>query len=385
MKLAWIVGGFAVFCFASLLFARQGVVITSDGKRFEGDISDTGNAYEVVSMDPNRANAVNRLKIPKPAVKDIIYADNVGQAIKIEQGKLAPDDVNGRVDLAKWAIQNRAYEAARDVLEEAKKIDPNNKDVNSLLTTVYAQLHIKPGTPATVPAAADGAPAATQPTSSAAPKRMVTTDEINRIRQLEWNQKDPIRIRIDADARQKFLAGSGMSPAEFQRLPPEQQAIQILNNGKKDLAAGVHILSDPPSVSDFHKLQRAFFLPGCAAGNCHSGTSSKGGNFYLYNADTPAAIYTNFLTMQTFAKKIDVQRYLIDRQHPDGSLLLQYMLPPDVAETPHPPAGNYKGAVKIKNDPKFQQANNWVQSLNPVLPNYDIDLTTDAPKKEGAK
>ena len=84
MKLAWIVGGFAVFCFASLLFARQGVVITSDGKRFEGDISDKGNTLEVVSMDPNRANAVNRLTIPKPAVKDIIYADNVGQAIKIE-------------------------------------------------------------------------------------------------------------------------------------------------------------------------------------------------------------------------------------------------------------------------------------------------------------
>ena len=40
----------------------------------------------------------------------------------------------------------------------------------------------------------------------------------------------------------------------------------------------------------------------------------------------------------------------IDRTRPEGSLLPQYALPPDLADVPHPPTPAYKGAVKNKTD-----------------------------------
>jgi hypothetical protein len=320
-KLPWIVGGLMVLMFGSLLLARQGTVVTKDG-RFTGDVTDLGNAYQVVQPDPSKGpNGKTTFTIPKTTVVDVLW-------------DTAP----------------------------------------------------KPATPPTTNPSAT--PPATQPAgptsrTSEPPKRMVTADEINRIRQLEWSQKEPINVFVDRDVVEKYLSNNpNMTRQEFARLPKEQQAIDIMND-RPDLASGIHMRADPKPIADFHQKIQRILQQGCAVAGCHGGTNSKGGNFYLYNGDTPPVYVTNYLTLQTFAPKVkDVQMPLIDRQNPENSLLLQYMLPPEVAVTPHPAAPPYKGMVKTSKDPRYQAVYGWLQELNPLLPNYDIDLTKEPPKKD---
>jgi len=72
----------------------------------------------------------------------------------------------------------------------------------------------------------------------------------------------------------------------------------------------------------------------------------------------------------------------VDRQNPDASLLLEYMLPPDVAKIPHPPTvPPYKGAVKTKSEVRFARVSQWIHDFTGIQPTYGIDLTTEAPKK----
>jgi hypothetical protein len=324
-KLPWIVGGLMIFTLGSLLLARQGTVVTKNGGHFAGDVTDNGNTYDVAQPDPSKGpNGKKHITIPKAEAVDVLWDAAPGMA--------------------------------------------------------------KPATPpATNP---DATPPATQPAApttrtSEAPKRMVTPEEINRIKMLEWNQKDPINVFIDRDVAEKYLNNNpNMTRQEFARLPKEQQAIDIMTD-RPDLDSGIHFRSDPAPVSDFHIRIQRILVQGCAAAGCHGGTNAKGGNFYLYSGDTPPVYYTNYLTLQTFAPKVkDVPMPLIDRQNPENSLILQYLLPPEVAVNPHPAALPYKGLVKSSKDPRYQSVYAWIRELNPLLPDYNIDLTKEPPKKE---
>jgi len=321
-KLPWIVGGLMILSLGSQLFARQGTVVTKDGTRFAGDVTDNGNVYDVAQPDPTKGpNGVKHIKIPKAEAVDVLWDSTAKPA--------TPPVTNPSVT-----------------------------------------------PPATQPAG---------PTSrtSEKPTRMVTPEEINRIRQLEWSQKEPIQVFIDRDVVEKYLNNNpNMTRQAFARMAKEEQAISIMND-RPDLDSGIHFRSDPKPIADFHlKIQR-ILVQGCATAGCHGGPNPKGGNFYLYNGDTPPVYFTNYLTLQTFAPKVkDVQMPLIDRQNPENSLLLQYMLPPEVAVTPHPAAPPYKGLVKSSKDPRYQAVYGWLTELNGLQPNYEIDLTKEAPKKD---
>ena len=311
-----------VLTLGSLLLARQGTVVTKDGTRFTGDVTDNGNSYDVAQPDPSKGpNGKKHITIPKGEATDVLW-------------------------------------------------DATPKPATPPVTN-----------PAVTPPASQ--PAGPTSRTSEAPKRMVTADEINLIRQLEWSQKEPINVFIDRDVIEKYLSNNrNMTRQEFARLPKEQQAIDIMAD-RPDLDSGIHMRSDPKPIADFHQKIQRILQQGCAVAGCHGGPNPKGGNFYLYSGDTPPVYMTNYLTLQTFAPKVkDVQMPLIDRQNPENSLLLQYMLPPEVAVTPHPAAPPYKGMVKTSKDPRYQAVYGWLTELNPLQPNYDIDLTKEPPKKE---
>jgi len=163
---------------------------------------------------------------------------------------------------------------------------------------------------------------------------------------------------------------------------PDRIVASHLTDGKPDLALGVHLLSDPVQVAHYKVMQPAL-LAGCGTSGCHVGPSAKGGNFVLFQGDQAAQVYTNFLTLQTFTKAIDkTPMSMVDRQNPDSSLLLEYMLPPDVAKVPHPPTvPAYKGTVKTKSDVRFARVAQWIHDFSGIQPAYGIDLTTEAQKK----
>ena len=388
MKLQWIVGVCVVAMLGSVVLARQGMVVTQDGQRYTGDVVEQATSVNIVQPDPKGGKRT--VTINKGNIKDIVYADQVAEQVKKSVAKLGRRDADGRVSLAEFARDNGAYDVARDVLEEALKIEPDNKRAKDDLESVDAQIRLQRGEKPLPPTSqtSNETPTTRESTSEAPSSpmatRMVTPEEINRIRQLEWDKNQQLRITIDADARKRFLAGSDVTVAQFQRLSVQEQAVQILTNGKPDLWSGVHILTDPATVSDFKARIQKIVIAGCATSGCHGGPKHDGGTFYLFTSAPNAneMAYTNFVIMQTYVQTVDkVQKPLVNREFPERSTLLQYMLPQNVAETPHPKATNFRSMVRTKSDPRFQQTFAWIHELPSSLPDYGIDLTKEPEKK----
>ncbi len=372
---------------ASALLARPGVVLTQDGNRFEGDVVENKEKGTVDITPPGGLTVT----ISHANVSSITYSDEIDKAVRQKLAKLDHNDLAGHLDLAHYAMDHHSYDTAHEVLEDAR---PRNRQVNDMLDSVNQQIRARG--PTTAESVATTLPAAAQepvtrlpnePQDSSGVTRMVTPEEINRIREVELGKNDTsVRVRIEADARKKFLSFTGMSNSEFSRMAPVQQAYMILDQGKRDMRDGVHILSDPPPLLSFRKEVVRSLLTGCATSKCHG--SHSAGNFYLYpQAENEAAIYTDFVILQKYARTINGRRYqFIDRETPDQSLLLQYVLPPEFAEIPHPGKTSYKGIVHSRNDQHYKQILNWISTQLPLpAPDYGfIDLSAPPTTKPAA-
>lgn len=375
-----LVGGLALMAVTStVLLAQQGTVTTKDGKQYEGNVTEKGQILEITGVpgldgpvEVNRAN-----------VESVTYPDKVADEVRAALPKLKSDDFKSRIELAKVAIDAHAYDAARDALNEAAKISPGNAEIAELRQKIAAQM---PAAPTTAPAAPTTAPGPAHLAPGALPppalKRNIVPFEINEVRQLEWRGEDePIRVILDADAKRRFLQHyTDITAADFNALTPVQQANLMLSKGPPGVFPGVQIMSDPAAILEFKRGVSRVILQSCATANCHGG--DKAGTFKLINpAAGTTALYTDYVILQT---SVGVNgpggRPIIDRVNPEASLLLQYMLPPDQADTPHPKTPAYHGAVRNKNDPRYMEILHWIQSLNPVAPRYGIDLTQEAPK-----
>ena len=112
-------------------------------------------------------------------------------------------------------------------------------------------------------------------------------------------------------------------------------AWEIVKHGPPGLRKDVKITSDPGSILSYRtKVYRWVIIMDWARHN-----TEKGGKFYLYteplNAD--ATIVTDYLILQQFAMTIgNVEDQMVDRLHPENSLLTQFALPPAIANLPHP-------------------------------------------------
>jgi hypothetical protein len=388
--LRWLVGSLAVLTLTSLLMARDGTVVTKDGQSYEGDVTEKGDIIEIKSAD-----VTGPIGIKKANVQSVQYVDDTAATVKANLAKLDKRDVKARIALAHQAFDGRAYEVARQALSEAQAIEPNNREAADLLAQVNR--HLAPASQPTAPEPAAGGPPAPGPATKPAldvfiAKREVTPEEINRIRQVEWRKDEPlpIKVRIDRDVVTKFLTTyTELTRQEFAKLPADQQGSLILTKGRPDLRTGVHVESDPVSILEYRKNVHHVVVQGCAVAGCHS--ANKAGTFNLVSGNNDVAVYTDYLILQKYSKSIPpkagesgkpVQRSVVDREYPDQSLLLQYMLPPSAADIPHPAVPNYKGAVKTASAAGYTQTAHWISQLNPIAPDYDIDLSKDPPKKE---
>lgn len=219
-----------------------------------------------------------------------------------------------------------------------------------------------------------GAPPAAAAPARAGIGRLVTPEEMNLIAQDEWQQGQLVHPTFRNDVRRKYVAQQGIEPVTFNRLTPPQQAWAIVKNGTPEMRKDV-ILSDPPVILNFKKVQQSILSTGCAS--CHSGDKAAGTFSLHFPADSQAATYTNFLILQKYNQKIGDRLYsMIDRERPADSLLIQYAVPLEMGNPPHPKAANYRGVVHTRNDPRLKNAQDWISSLSPVAPDYsEIDLT----------
>lgn len=375
MQRSWMLGGVVGLLLASTLWGRPGIVKTRDGQTLTGDVTELP---DVIIVDVGGIHST----LDRDSVRAITYSDTVEQECRKRLARLAPYDVAGRVELAQWLFENKAYQMARNVLSDAAAISPRNPDVLDMMRTVDRQILLEESqerkhAPVQLAAAAAEPPAGAVPADNsggAAANRLVTPEEINFIKQAEWQKDESVRVTFRNDVRRKYIAKEGLDPAQFNRMTPPQQAWAILQDGTTEMKKAVILITDPPELATFKKVQQSLIYTGCAS--CHTAGKAQG-NFALhFPTNDEAATYSNFIILQKYQQKIGDRVYLmIDRARPDDSLLIQFSLPMDVGQPPHPKAPNYRGAVRTRNDPRLKTALDWLTALNPVVPDYgDIDL-----------
>ena len=453
MTRTWMLGGLACLLCAAVVFARPGRVTTKQGKTFEGDVTERGQSVEVRMAD-GKTVRLNKANV------EVAYDASIEDQFNERMSKLKDNDSAGRLELARWAFDQGEYSLALDALDAAIDIDPNNEEARAYRRNVqkHQEMLRRSGKgkakgnggnsdAADDAGAADGGEEEAMADDEggnagggddggaddtgaeegnrrgnargndgdggrgnrrqAVKTRLVTPQEINRIRQLEWQKGDKAQVRFENDVRRRYLASSEFTPQQFNKLTPAEQVSEILSNGSSRLHRDVIINSDPFALQQFKNVVQRAVLPGCATAACHGG--NKAGNFVLHNpANKDPEAYTNFLLLQQYtgggdagAKdqqgRVGGQRKdrdrdagdgdeeegrggrtyaMVDRTRPEDSLLLLYGLAD--SNVPHPKAQNFRPIFKGRNDPRYRQIVEWMgQTLAPIAPDYGIDLTKD--------
>jgi len=359
--------------------AKPGIVINLQGQTFSGDLTEDDKFVYVSAPG-------GQLAIDKRNIAKIDYNADVDAQYAQRHAKLAGDDVKGRVDLAHWANQHGRPDLAVDALEEARVIDPANRDVALTLDAVQRQmdldrrqgtlLHPTPPKPA-AKAVVTTAPATTAPAGPPPmERRLLTMAEVNAVRQLEMRSDDRlVRVRLDNNVARRYLLASGFDAKRFNHLTGEEQALEILKYGTPDMAKDVRILTDPTPLQLFKTKVMPIVALGCGSTACHGGT--HGGDFGLYTGEGTQALYTNFYILQTYATQINGLKYLaMDREVPDRSLVLQFGLPVLQGRPPHPTVPEFRPRFRGKDDPAYGVVDDWLTySLRVIQPEYGFNVS----------
>jgi len=391
------VGGaaLALLFSASFLQARQGGLKTRDGKTLEGDIEEKPD--QVVITMHGIKTTINRDNVDG----QVEYFDNVEARYQSKVAALPKKpSVNDHLALARWAFDVKAYDLSLKEIEEARKIDPNSAEAQTLEQTVLSQRRIEKTRPAagtgtgTTPAAGTGTGTGTGTTPAIGTKpltekKFLSPDDINSIRQIEWRKEDTIvpRVMVPVDVRKKYIDMKALDPGAFSATSMPEQAYYILSDPKvpDDMKKDIRITTDPQALVEFRKVVQPLVLNYCATVGCHGGHNA--GEFFLYfnNPEKEEVAYTNFYILQTY-KKNKGEFSMLDRTYPDRSMLAQFALKPDAAEMKHPEikGQTYKPISPNKSGNGYKVIVNWMKSLQAGEPNYNIKYTIprSSPKKE---
>jgi hypothetical protein len=363
---------------ATFAYARPGVVKTRDGQTYDGDIDDKDPDALVVTVKGIKT------RIERSRIASVQYPTGTpAQGFADRLARLAPRDVNGRMALAREAFNAHDYATARTAVDQALAIDPNNADAVAFAETIRSQMRLEAarGHGADKPATTPASEPATQGSSG---EKVLHPQDINTIRQLELRPDDKgVRTRFERDVKKRFLSYSTMRQADFNALTPQDQALLIIAKGTPEMRRDVMILNDPPAPLAFRQRIQPLVLQNCATSGCHGARNPK--KFALVDpAESDAATYTNFYILQKYTKHMassdksvfsrgDLR--MIDRQHPEQSMLLQYALPGSQAEFPHPDVPGYKPVFHGKTDPRYIMLHDWLgKVLKSVDPDYGIDF-----------
>lgn len=368
--------------FGSILFARPGVVRLTDGQSIEGDIIREEADSVTVAIRGIETS------VPRDRIDTITYTTDRAGQFEERRKALKDDDVDGHIALARWAFDNRLYHEAENLLSHVlAEVDPNSREAQNLLNLVRRQIALE--------RSRDNPPPSDEPIdepdeAADDPKHpMLTPAQIQRIKRLELRENDSgVRVRISNETRGHITEAARINSRQFTNLPPARQLAAVREYGTPEMLEQVEITGDPATLATYRQRIQPIVMAGCAGAGCHAAPGQ--GDFALFpraDASEPAS-YTNFLILQEYTKTIETgtggggifdsgktEVRMINRNRPDQSLLIQYMLPRDLAAIPHPETRGYDGVARGVNDQRLRQIQAWIRTLGPFQSNYGIDYT----------
>jgi hypothetical protein len=390
---------------APITHARQGVIKTNDGQTYAGDINENGPDANSITVTIHGGT----LSIPRASVLTIDYSDQFDASFGKKLAALESGDVEGRLALARDALAAGKFDLATQATQSVLEFAPHNTSAQDMLASIQAQKNLvarmqqsnettplppehtiaplpAPSSRAEQPSAAPGSANATEPstaTSRGPSGKFLTMDDVYTIRRDELLPTDNLHVDFLSNVRANYIATAGIDSFEFLHKSETDQALEIIQYRSPKLAPDIHILSDPVSLQTYRSHIQSRFITGCAASGCHGQAAAA--NFFLYpNSEEVTHLYTNFFILQKTSRKLaggdvfgagPVVRPMIDRVHPDMSLLLQYTLPRSQASLPHPDVTGYRPLFRNDSDPGYAEVLNWITSLKAIVPDYGINFT----------
>ncbi|MFN4242003.1 MAG: tetratricopeptide repeat protein [Tepidisphaerales bacterium] len=401
---------------------RLAVVRTTDGVVYEGEVREEG--LMVIVRDRRGIES----RIPRERVASIRYREETELEFLRRYRELLPGDVDERVKLAQFAMAERRADLARRVLLEALEQDPNHLEAQRLYDVVRGQLELErrqaeaeargaapPAPPARPGAGAGGSDrpggageagaaerggngrgsgdgaagdvAAGNGATGRAGRELLSPEQINRVRQVEIRLGETnLPLRFENDVERRFATRTGVTLASLRQRTPLERFMLMRESNDAELLADVRVLRDPASLLEYRNRIQPRVLSGCATSGCHGGNEGAGDLRLFSPATSEAEAYTNFYILATRSYPVRgadgrmVQRRMIDRVSPELSLLLQFMLPADVARFPHPAVRGFRPMFRSPDAEGFRQVLNWVgNALTPLDPDYGFEFPGGGP------
>ncbi len=221
---------------------------------------------------------------------------------------------------------------------------------------------------------ASGQPTTSQPGLTIA--GVLGPEAINRVRFREFRFEDMTdrpRVTLSRQVIQEFLEEAAKSQAMsdldknlFNRADNDDKLRWIIKVAGDRYLGRIQMTSEPRSMATFRQKIWPILGKGCAVPACHGG--EKAGSLrYVLPVSYGPAMATNFYIVGQFETG---QGKLINREHPEASLLLQYGLSGEQAEFKHPVA--IPPVFTSISDGKYQIVLEWIRQRQSPTPNYGI-------------
>lgn len=155
----------------------------------------------------------------------------------------------------------------------------------------------------------------------------------------------------------------------LQRGQPHEKLQLILKYTGDKYADWIEIRSDPAPLAVFRRRVLPL-LRGCARSGCHGGDEAVRLRLPLGSGPSEAQVYTTFVLLDRLRTR---HGPLIDREQPEASLLLDYMLPASQTARPHPQTARpWTPPLKGPGDRNYEAIVEWIASLRTPHPDYKL-------------
>lgn len=368
-----------VFCLllAAAVVAKVQVVKLKSGAELKGEVTrNKDGSYEI---------RTDKGIVVVPADKVVSVEDVVTPRDEYEQrlAKLDLKDAKAHYELARWAFNAGLYVEARDLLTAALKLREEYPEARLLLRRVEGAIREQGAKPPVKPPVK---PPIKDPLRLAGmkPEWFLTQQDIYRVRLEELRPKDVVPIRFKKKVLERFIGSmEGRWPEEMGREPdrrfrgwtPVRKVNFILDNIDEDnvsIRDYIEIRRDPKFMVEFRRRVWPLVRQNCASVQCHGGKKIHGGlKLFNVKGKNDRVDYTNFVILSTYEKK---GRRLIERDHAEDSLLLQFGLPQALAESRHPKVpGRTRSAFSSRKVVNYRRMLKWISDLKGPLPrNYHL-------------
>lgn len=175
---------------------------------------------------------------------------------------------------------------------------------------------------------------------------------------------------------EKAIADARADEPDWKRIlekghPPEKLQLLLRTTGLRH-ADRVNIRGDTETFGEFRKKVLPLAMRGCARSGCHGGNTTEYFRFPTGAQSTDDFVYTSFYVLDSTHTPLGP---MFDRDLPEESALLKYMLPPKEGKPAHPPVKNAKVMPTLENreSREYREIVSWISSLRVPHPDYQLE------------